>query len=655
MMVCKNGRRVVCLLAVWLVVGCAAREHLVRGDGFLKQGRHADAIMEYERVLEGAPDNEEAQQGIRKARRLAVRIELKKANRNLKQGDYARALRGALRARRMPLDLEDVDLVQKIDSTIASTAKAAEKRVREFIGRKHYIPAVELADSIVQASPGEKAREFWAEDIRKQAVAYYGVEGKKLRAKRPGSAAIQLALRKRALGEQVKRGAMASLWDRFASPVCFAAPMVEISDASRQLGEVGASLQGRLVGALKGFQERCGVGKRPLGLKIQFSEVDVVDTTDTRVAAQALPGVRVKTEEVYYEEVPYTEMVEVKEFETRVEKQEKRDCAPRPGKPRGCRTWVEDVEVKVPVIRKKEVQKIRRIERKRPITNLPDAKVVKYDVTTVTRQITYGGTIEIKGVSFAPSRFTVSHESVDSSHAEVDSRGVFIKADALQVESLAEVQKRAGTKLFLSIKEVLGRAVTEWTHEMRSGARQNSADGEFAAAEEGYLALVALGATPGQELEEFFNKRYGLGIHDVLDTVSPAVGREIVVSRKAGKLKGDGRRFPRRGIPTRVKAKAPARAVKVPVKAPVPAAGAAEAVAAVPEISEEDAVAPIEFEGSDEEIEDFSDLVEASLEGGSLKTGEKKASGKNKNKKKSPPKSTKKAPSAKAEGAGSID
>lgn len=651
MMVCKNGRQVVCLLAMWMVVGCAAREHLVRGDGFLKQGRHADAIMEYERVLEGEPDNEEAQQGIRKARRLAVRIELKQANRNLKQGNYAKALRGALRARRMPLDLEDVDLVQKIDSTIASTAKAAEKRVREFIGRKHYIPAVELADSIVHASPGEKAREFWAEDIRKQAVAYYDTLGKKLRAKRPGSAAIQLALKKRALGEKVERGAMAPLWDRFASPICFGTPVVKISDPSGRLGEVGTSLQGRLVGALKGFQERCGEGTRPLGLKIQFSEVKVVDGTDTREAAQALPGVRVKTEEVYYEEVPYTEMVEVKEFETRVEKQERRDCAPRPGKPRGCRTWVEDVEVKVPVIRKKEVQKVRRIERKRPIKNLPDAKVVKYDVTTVTRQITYGGTIGIKGVSFAPSRFTVSHESVDSSHGEVNSRGVFIKADPLRVESLAEVEKRAGTKLFLRIKEVLGRAVTEWTHEMRSNARQNSADGNFAAAEEGYLALVALGAAPGKELEDFFNKRYGLGVHNVLDTVSPAVGREIVASRKTGKVKGEGGRFPRRGIPTRAKPKAPARPVKAPVKVTAPAAGSSDAGVGVSEVSEEDAVAPIEFEGSDEEIEDFSDLVEASLEDGSLKKGKKSAS----DKKKSPPKSRKKAPSAKAEGTGSLD
>ena len=39
----------------------------------------------------------------------------------------------------------------------------------------------------------------------------------------------------------------------------------------------------------------------------------------------------------------------------RIEKREKRDCAPRPGKERGCVTWTEEVEVKVPIKKKREV------------------------------------------------------------------------------------------------------------------------------------------------------------------------------------------------------------------------------------------------------------------------------------------------------------
>ena len=116
-MVWRKFRVVIPFVILCFICGCAAREHLLRGEDFLKQGRHSDALVEYERALRKSPENAAAEEGIRKARRLGVRIELRKANRYLKRGEYAKALRGALNARRMPLDLEDVDLIQKIDIT----------------------------------------------------------------------------------------------------------------------------------------------------------------------------------------------------------------------------------------------------------------------------------------------------------------------------------------------------------------------------------------------------------------------------------------------------------------------------------------------------------------------------------------------------------
>ena len=80
---------------------------------------------------------------------------------------------------------------------------------------------------------------------------------------------------------------------------------------------------------------------------------------------------RVQLRERYLEDVTFRELVDVTEMQTRIEKREMRDCAPRPGKARGCRTWVEDVEVKVPVEVKREVERVRQEERERFKRDLP--------------------------------------------------------------------------------------------------------------------------------------------------------------------------------------------------------------------------------------------------------------------------------------------
>ena len=630
----------VSLFLFLMLVGCAAREFLAKGDQLLQEGRHVEAINQYEKALVASPGNPKAEEGIRKARRLAVRIALRKAKKRLSRGQYARALSGALKARRMPLDLEDVDLVQQIDATIGAAAKAAEKRVREFVGRKHFISAVELANGVVYASPGERSREIWARDIRDQAIKYYTDRGTALSGSNPGSAAVQFALAKRAAGAKMDVAEIAPLWESFAAPVCFSDPQVQIKAPENKLSaEVEAGLNRRLNGALKSFQQRCGVGTRPLALTLTFDEITILDSTHKEMAAKPLPGVRLKTEEVYFEEVPYTAIEEVTEYEIRIEKKEMRDCAPRPGKPRGCRTWIEDVKVKVPVITKKEVRKVRKVERRRPVKDLPKDKIIEYEVTTVSRRIAYSGKIEIQGAGFEAPAFMVVAESIDSANEETRSKGAVVKADALEVDSMASVEKSAANKLFKSIRRALGRAVRDWTREMRTNARQKSVEGNAAAAEEGYLGLVALGVKPDKELQNFFMNRYGLSLKDVLGTVSRAVGRNIVASAKPTRGEKNKKGFPKRGIPKRIPSKAKRAAIPMPAgkstadaTADAVKAAGVKIPVAIAEVEEDIVgVAAEEFEGSDEELDDFSDLIEASLdegeskeEDGESKDGEKK-------------------------------
>ena len=604
-----------------MTIGCAAREFLAKGDQFLQDGRHVEAILQYEKALVASPGNSRAESGIRKARRYAVRLELRKAKKALRNGNYAKALSGALKARRMPLDLEDVDLVQQIDSTIGTTAKAAEKRVREFVRRKHFISAVELANGVVRASPGETSREVWAKEIRDAAFEYYSAQGEALSETNPGSAAIQFALAKRAVGGKMNTGAIPALWNSFATPVCFSDPQVNIRAPKKKLSKkVRASLKGRLSAALKSFQQRCGSGTRPLELSLVFEEIKLEDSTKKEMAAKPLPGVRLKTEETYYEQVPYTDIEEITEYETRIEKKEMRDCAPKPGKPRGCRTWVEDVEVKVPVIIKKEIRKVRKVERRRPVKNLPKDKILEYQVTSVTRRISYSGKIVVEGVTFDAPNFSVMAESIDQANEETRGKGAVVKADLLEVESMDDLHKRAANKLFKSIRRALGRAVGEWTREMRSTARQKSVEGDAAAAEEGYLGLVALGVQPDEEFENFFKNRYGLPLLDVLGTVSRALGRNIVASKSAKATPGKSG-FPKRGIPSRIPTKAkqsaiPTRSGKSSAEATADAVKAAGVKIPVAKVTSKDdvvGVAAEDFEGSDETLDDFSDLIDASL------------------------------------------
>ena len=78
---------VLCLFG--LLVGCAGREFIARGDELVERGRYQEAIRAYEQALQVSPGNSAAEDGRKNARRQAVEEELSKGQEAIKRKDYA--------------------------------------------------------------------------------------------------------------------------------------------------------------------------------------------------------------------------------------------------------------------------------------------------------------------------------------------------------------------------------------------------------------------------------------------------------------------------------------------------------------------------------------------------------------------------------------
>ncbi|MBI5507397.1 MAG: tetratricopeptide repeat protein [Deltaproteobacteria bacterium] len=589
------------LLCVGLLSGCAVQKLLSRGDKLLNDGDYAKAISTYEEALRLEPENKAAHERIKVARRKNVSARLAEAEAALSAGELATALADAVRARRMPLDLEDVELVRGIDATIDKAAKLAEERVRANMDRGHFLAAVDLSQQIVGASPGMSSREKWANAVREQAVEHYLTLAKNLDAERQyGSAAIQLAVARK-LGADVKAAEVRELWNKFAEPTCFAAPKIEVVDKGGKAKEVVAKIQTTATLELENLRAGCGEGSRKLGVKIELVDVNIVDTTATSRAAKALPGMQIETEEVYYEEEPYTETEEVTEYETKIEKRELRDCAPRPGKERGCSTWVEEVEVKVPIKKTKDVQKVKKIRKTRPISGpLPEDKVLAYEVTTVTRSVAYEGLITLTSDTDKVSQFSVKRSSQDSGHPEAAAKGLVIPFDSLEVKPLSDLLAEAAEGVAEEVRKGVGDTVKDWAARYEQQAQKRILAGQMPQAEELYLKEMALGAGPSKELAHFFEERYGRGVVAVMDLLAVALGREVP-ARPAGE-EADAAAMVR--FPRRTKAEEPVADDAVPAGVPtVRAAPAVPAPLVVPSTPSKPAADGI----SADEIKDLED------------------------------------------------
>lgn len=512
------------------LTACAGPQHIRQGDRHLAAGQYGAALRSYELALDLSPQDAIARERIKKARRLAVRAELLRADEALTRREYASALRVAAKARTMPLDLDDVELVRRIDDTIREAARFAENQVRELMAEEHFVAAAALIHDISEATPGSMSRRRWAEEVANKAAAYYArlageLEGKGFF----GSAAVQLAMAKH-VGAQVSTSQVVALWERFAQPTCFAQPEVRVEDRTGAAAKLAEALAQSAKERLRELRERCGQGQRQLRVQIWIDEASVVNDEQKIEAAKPLPGVSVQTEEEYFIEEPYTEVEEVTKLETRLEKQERRDCAPRPGQKRGCRTWVTEVEVRVPITTRKEVHKVRRIAKTRPIppAELPADKILRYDLTSVRRRVSCQGRVRVSGGAAAEvlaRPFEVMRESVDTAHDAVQHNRMPLPRDPLEVLPLATLMTQAIEALSGEIGQAVAHAVTSWSEGLAKQARDQVSAGLMPEAEESYLKRLALGAQGDRELRGFFLRRYGTSVVEVMGVLAAGLGR----------------------------------------------------------------------------------------------------------------------------------
>ena len=180
------------ILAV-ILTGCAAQEYIRQGDRLQARGRYEAAIEKYEEALAIEPENAAAEAGVRQARRSAVREQLERAEAALEQRDYAEALTIATRTQQMPLDLEAVELVRRIDAVIDEATSGAKDEAESLIEQGHFMPAVTLSRRIIKAAPPSAQRRRWAESLQQRAIEHYlGAAEQYARAELPGAAAVQI-------------------------------------------------------------------------------------------------------------------------------------------------------------------------------------------------------------------------------------------------------------------------------------------------------------------------------------------------------------------------------------------------------------------------------------------------------------------------------
>ena len=77
----------------WLTINPAWALGLDDKIGSLEAGKNAEAVAKYEEALRISPDNKQANEGIKQARRAAVRAKLKDADDALSAAQYATALK----------------------------------------------------------------------------------------------------------------------------------------------------------------------------------------------------------------------------------------------------------------------------------------------------------------------------------------------------------------------------------------------------------------------------------------------------------------------------------------------------------------------------------------------------------------------------------
>ena len=596
-----------------LVVGCAGREFITRGDELLERGRYQEAIRAYEQALQVAPGNSAAEDGRKNARRRAVQEELDKGQEAIQRKDYAGALRRALTARKMPLDLDEVELKRAIDRMISSAAKEAEKRVDQLISRNHLYEAAMVAEEIVIASPGVSSREEWASSIRTQAIEFYRERAKLAHeANLHGAEALSLAMGAQ-LQEVKPTESVTEAWGHFTEVGAIGIPSlkfvpaagVEIPDEDLLLN-LGRDVGKQLLSELPVIKDG---GVIP-AFTVSIDELKFDTFVEPTRIPYPYPGIRMQLRETYLEDVKYRELVDVTEMQTRIEKREMRDCAPRPGQPRGCRTWVEDVKVKVPVEVKREVERVRQQERERFKQDLPTDKVLYVDAEEVTQSWALAGTWTLEGDIANSKAFRIELKRSDYRHEAIETDRLTVLEDKDELATpnamSADISKELELRLYAGWEE----ARNAWFIESQNRLLALSNDGKWLEAQDIALAMLSRGLVPDRSLERFFYNAFGqpaaravLPLVDALDIrTGPLAALTEGMSSSAG-------------IPRRPKMPAVDQAEKLKPRAEIvkPAVPTVEEETEVVE-TEEALVDPDSQEDVDAFLSDGDDGVESETE-----------------------------------------
>ncbi len=525
-------KRLLVLLALLsLIIGCAGREFITRGNELLERGRYQEAIRAYEQALQVSPGNSSAEEGRKRARREAVQSELDKAQKAIKRKDFAGALRRGLTARKMPLDLDEVELKRSIDRIISRAAKEAEKRVDQLIARGHFYEAALVAEEIVLASPGVSSREEWASSIKQQAQEFYKERAEAARsANLPGAQALSLAIGAQLLDGKPSAG-VSEAWGQFKSQGAIGIPKISFVPGDsvtipdeQLLIELGETVGEALIKELPVIKDGGVIPAFTVGIEeLKFETA----ATPTKIP-YPYPGVRIKLRETYFQDVKFRELVTVTETQIRIEKKEMRDCAPRPGKPRGCRTWVEDIEVEVPVKVKREVERVRKEERERFKQDLPADKVLYVDAEEVSQAWLLGGSWTLEGVIANQKEFKIELQKSDFRHPAVETDRLTVLADEdTLVEATAmssDIAKELSDRLLAGWQE----ARDSWFVDSQNKLLSLANDKKWLEAQNIALEMLSRGFTPDATFEGFFEKAFGQpaarAVLPLVDTLDLRVG-----------------------------------------------------------------------------------------------------------------------------------
>ena len=155
---------------LYVLTACGGSVWVQKGDALLEQERYDDAIEAYEQALRESPRDDAAERGMAQARGGQAREIIEQAEGNLEQGRYVEAMRQALAARSMPIDLGEVRLSRRIDRTIAAIDDDSDVQVERWLEQERYLDAVDLANALGSV---DERRRSWASSVQAKAIEFY--------------------------------------------------------------------------------------------------------------------------------------------------------------------------------------------------------------------------------------------------------------------------------------------------------------------------------------------------------------------------------------------------------------------------------------------------------------------------------------------------